>query len=183
MTQGSELCLINITGEDTVGLIAEVTAYLFDTGADLRDTTFSVLGTGFEFACVAALSDDAGEGHSLAEVAAGLSALPTLRGADIAVKPFALSDGHTDEGRASHMVLVQGGDRPGLIAHLSEVFGVYGTNIVRMTSRRIEREDGEYDYRTRFSVHMPAEREKACCAAVSNTAGQLGLSYSCQKIS
>ena len=48
----SETVLISITGEDQVGLIAKVTATLYELGVNLADTSFSVLGHGFEFASV-----------------------------------------------------------------------------------------------------------------------------------
>lgn len=48
----SQLAYVSMTGPDRVGLISAVTARLFDLGANLADTNFAVLGTGFEFNAV-----------------------------------------------------------------------------------------------------------------------------------
>ena len=67
--------------------------------------------------------------------------------------------------------MVSGGDRPGLIARLSEVFGQFNANIVRMDAQRLP-EQGLYV--TRFAVSL-TERVEACLATVANTAGELNL--------
>lgn len=162
--------LISLTGPDRVGLIAEVTAELFSLGANLGDTAFAVLGRGFEFSCLAELP----AGVSGADVQAALQRLPTLKGADIRVSGLPFAPEADEQGHITHLVEVEGGDRPGLIARMSEVFAEYGANVVRMNSKRVLGPTGPH-YLTVFAVAMPQGRAESCLAATHNTAGQLNL--------
>ena len=165
-----EKFLISVIGLDRVGVVSAVTSYLFEAGANLADSSFAVLGEGFEFSCVAefeaALTQE--------EVSTGLDALELLQDAKISVTrfPFELLRGET--GQITHLVEITGGDRPGLVAHISEVLVEYGANIVRMSSRRISSADG-FDYRTRFAVNVAGARAAALENALSNTAGSMRL--------
>jgi glycine cleavage system transcriptional repressor len=161
--------LISIFCPDRTGLVAAITGRLFETGANLGDTSFSMLGSGAEFTSVCEIPDDA----PAAEVEADLAALPELAGAQVSVRRFELDAAHGPAGRITHRVVVSGGDRPGLVARLSEVFGQYSANIVRMDAQRVP-EQGIYA--TRFAVAIPAERTEACLNTVANTAGELNLS-------
>lgn len=168
MNTGSQLAYVSITGPDRVGLISAVTACLYDLGADLADTNFAVLGTGFEFnaVCEVAL------GTSLDEIAGQLRTLEQLGEAEVAVVPFTHAAAPAENARITHVIDVVGGDRPGLIARLTEAFQDYDGNIVRMNSTRLPGSGGRTDYVTRFEVNIPA-RVDACLAAIDNTAQQL----------
>lgn len=161
--------LISIFCPDRTGLVAAITGHLFDIGANLGDTSFSMLGTGAEFTSVCDLPADI----SAAEAESGLAALPELQRARVSVRPFELDAAHGPAGRITHRIVVSGGDRPGLVARLSEVFGQFSANIVRMDAQRVP-EQGLYA--TRFAVAIPPERADACLATVANTAGELHLS-------
>lgn len=165
--------LITIVGEDRVGLISAITGYLFEAGANLADTSFAVLGEGFEFSAVAEFQ---GAGEDPESIEAGLAKIAGLEDAAIRVFPFQFRLERGSAGRPTHMIRVEGGDRPGLLARMTEVFMDYDVNIVRMTAVRHQRAGGGLDYRTYFAVAVPDGREDAVAAAVHNTAGQLGLS-------
>ncbi|MDO8606238.1 MAG: ACT domain-containing protein [Phaeospirillum sp.] len=160
--------LISVFCSDRTGLIAAIAGRLFDVGANLGDSSFAMLGSGAEFTSVCEIPPDL----SPAEVEAGLAALSVLAGASISVRPFELDAAHGPLGRITHRVVVSGGDRPGLVARLSEVFGEFQANIVRMDAQRVP-EQGVYV--TRFSVSIP-NRVEACLATIANTAGELNLS-------
>lgn len=159
--------LISISCPDRPGLVAAITGRLFDLGVNLGDTSFAMLGTGAEFTsvCEMPLALDMAEMHQ------ELARLPELAGARIAIRPFELEADHGDLGRITHRITVSGGDRPGLVARLSEVFGQFRANIVRMDAQRVPEQDL---YVTRFSVCIPA-RAEACLATITNTAGELHL--------
>lgn len=158
---------ISIFCPDQTGLIAAITGRLFEIGANLGDTSFALLGGGGEFSTVC----DLPESISPAAIEADLARLPALAHGRIAVRPFDLDALSGPAGRVTHRIAVGGGDRPGLIARLSEVFGEFRANIVRMDAQRIPEQDL---YVTRFAVAIP-ERVEACLATVANTAGGLGL--------
>ena len=169
---------VTINGTDQVGLIATVSACLFDLGANLGDTSYTVLGAGFDFSAVC----DMPAGVTLADIRAGLTRLQELQGARITVEPFELEAEQAENAQITHRLRVTGGDRPGLIARLSEVFLQFDANVVRMTSvRRPSGEGDDYDYITRFGVNIPVARADACMAAVDNTARQLSLTPSWER--
>ncbi len=164
----SQLAYVSMTGPDRVGLISAVTARLFDLGANLADTNFAVLGTGFEFNAVCELPGDL----RLDDIAGELRSLPQLVGAEVSVTPFVHAATPAANARITHVIDVVGGDRPGLVARLTEAFQDYDANIVRMNSARLPGAGVGADYVTRFEVYIP-ERADACLAAIDNTAQQL----------
>lgn len=166
--------LISISCPDRPGLIAAITGRLFDLGVNLGDSSFAMLGAGAEFSSVCEVPDSVG----LAELQGELAALPELARARIAVRPFELDSAHGALGRITHRVIVSGGDRPGLVARLSEVFGQFNANIVRMDAQRVPEQNL---YVTRFSVCLP-ERAQACLATITNTAGELHLTCHIEEI-
>lgn len=165
--------LVNIIGPDRVGLVAAVSGCLFDLGCNLVDTTFSVLGGGAEFTAVCELPD----GLALDTVDGELRSLPETADSKVAVSPFSLATSHGPSGEITHRIEVTGGDRPGLIARLSEVFVEYGANIVRLNARKSADALGQDLYEVAISVWIPPERAQSCLATVANTAGELGLNY------
>ena len=168
------IVLISVFCPDRTGLVAAIAGRLFDVGANLGDSSFAMLGGGAEFSSVCEIPPDL----TPAEVEAELTALPVLAGARISVRAFELEAAQGPLGRITHRVVVSGGDRPGLVARLSEVFGEFQANIVRMDAQRVP-EQGVYV--TRFSVSIP-NRVDACLATVANTAGELNLSCHVEEV-
>lgn len=167
----SNLVLISIVSPDQLGLIAAVTGRLYEAGANLADTSFSVLGGGCEFSCLAELP----AGISARNIERELTDLPLLAQAEVKVSRFQFTPEHQDSAAVTHVIEIDGGDRPGLIARLSEVLMNYDANVVRMNSRRLYRSDGTSRYVTTFEVSIPTARVDGCLSAVHNTAGQLNL--------
>lgn len=163
--------LISIIGRDRVGVVSDVSGYLFDIGANLADGSYAVLGEGFEFSCVATFNENA----DLTEIQEGLSRLETLEDARITITPFAFGAERGETANITHVVEITGGDRPGLIARMSEVLMDYNANIVRMSSKRAIDDAGNAQYRTRFAISAQSERFEALSAALFNTAGSLRL--------
>ena len=169
--------LITIMGKDRVGVVSAVSNCLFDTGANLADSTFAVLGEGFEFSCVAEFEAK----PEIQELESELGVIDVLDGATVSVRefPFQLLRGET--GKITHTVEITGGDRPGLVARMSDVLVEYGANIVRMSSHRTV-VDGGFEYRTRFAVNTERGRLEALENALSNTAGSLRLECSVKSV-
>jgi glycine cleavage system transcriptional repressor len=168
----SNVAFITISGKDRLGLVAEVAARLFDLGGDLGDTTFAVLGTGFEFSSVVEFPDQT----NLDDIGRELCALPCMADTDFRIEPFRFDVAHDESGRISHRIRISGGDQPGLIARLSEVFVGFNANVVRLNCERVPDQGGQPRFITRFAVAIPPERVTACLAAIGNTAGQLEMS-------
>lgn len=162
--------LIQIFTRDTPGLVASISGCLFELGLNLGDTTFAVLGTGAEFTVVVEEPVPVG----IAEIEQRLGELPQLDGAEIHVQEFDIEPTHAPEARITHRIVIRGEDQPGLVARLSEVFGDYGANIVRLNAER-EVEGARQTYVVRIAAWIPEARADACIAAVTNTASQLQL--------
>lgn len=167
------VALVSVLGPDRVGLVAAIAGALYDLGVSLRDTTFAALGAGAEFSAVCDLPDDVAAG----EVEASLTRLPELAGAEVRVLPFAFDPTPTALARVTHRITIGGGDQLGLVARLAEIFATSAVNIVRLEARKLSEEEGGL-YITRFAVAIPPERRDLCLAAVSSTAGSLGLECS-----
>jgi glycine cleavage system transcriptional repressor len=161
---------VSISCADRVGLIAAISGCLFDLGGNLGDTTFAVLGGAADFDSVVELP----EGTEPHHVEGVLRSLPELADAKVSVKAFTLSPIHAESAQVTHRITVSGGDRPGLVARLSEVFVEFGANIVRLNAERIPSSAGTV-YGVIIAVHIPAHAAASCLATVANTAGSLAL--------
>jgi glycine cleavage system transcriptional repressor len=170
--------LITIIGRDQVGVVSDVSSYLFDIGANLADSSYSILGQGFEFSCVAGFDSDV----TAAEINKGLAEIDCLIGARITVDTFEFETARGDAARITHIVDITGGDRPGLVARMSEVLMEYDANIVRMSSKRQVDGDGTAHYRTRFAINAAPERFEGLSAALFNTAGSLRLDCNIEEV-
>jgi len=165
-----QVALVSILGPDRVGLVAAIADHLFSAGINLRDTTFAALGQGAEFTSLCELP----ESLSLEELEQGLGAVEALAGAQIRVVAYAFDHQPGPMDLITHRVEVSGGDQLGLIARLAEIFAQYGANIVRLDAQKLPDSEGGR-YVTRFALWLPVEQAEKCLAAVTNTAGGLGL--------
>jgi glycine cleavage system transcriptional repressor len=163
--------LISILCADRIGLVAAIAGRLFDLGGNLADTTFAVLGGGAEFTAVCEFP----EGVTPETIEAELRGLPELKDADVTVSSFDLAPVHGPSGHVTHRITVSGGDRPGLIARLCEVFVQFEANVVRLNAERIPRPHND-EYVVNVAVWIPDASARSCLATVTNTAGELGLS-------
>lgn len=163
------LALISFFAPDRTGLVAAVAGRLFELGANLGDASFAVLGAGAEMSAVS----DIPESLSLDELKTHLQALPEMKDARLEVTPFSLDPAHGPQGRVTHRITVAGGDRPGLVARLSEVFGDFDANIVTMNAEHVPGMGGTTRYIIRFAVALPEGRANSCLATIANTAEEL----------
>ena len=173
----AKTALISVRCPDRVGLVAAIAGRLFDLGGNLSDTTFAVLGGGAEFTSLCELPD----GVSLKAVAAELKGLDELGEAEVVVRQFGMPAVHGPSGQITHRITVAGGDRPGLIARLCEVFVQFKANIVRLNAERIAGARAD-QYAISIDVWIPAASAASCLATVGNTAGELGLVCRWQEI-
>jgi glycine cleavage system transcriptional repressor len=162
--------LVSVFCPDRPGLIAAIAGRLFDLGANLGDASFAVLGAGAEFTAICQLPNPV----SLGEMQDALARLPELADATVSVKGFGLDAGPSPTARITHVVSVGGGDRPGLIARLTEIFARFEANIVRMDAQTLP-DGGNGRYITRFAVMIPPARAVSCLAGIDMIAGQMGL--------
>ncbi|WP_374764565.1 glycine cleavage system protein R [Yunchengibacter salinarum] len=166
----SRTMLISIKGADRTGVVADVSGCLFEMGANLADSSFALLGQGFEFSALGSFPT----GVTEADVQSALASLSALAGAHIRVSGYDFAAERGPRGQVTHRLVVSGGDRPGLVACISEIVQEAGANIVRMSSGRRESETGAA-YITRFALHVPPEGADRLARLLDNTAGGMGL--------
>ena len=164
----AHLALISVFCPDRTGLVAAVTGRLFDLGINLGDTSFSVLGSGAELTAVCECPDTL----SLEELEDGLKDMAELGPAEIKVSPFNLDPRPGPSSEVTHQIVVRGGDQPGLVARLCEVFIEFRANIVRLDAGA-----ENSDYVIRLAVFIPDHSAEACLATLKNTAEGLQLSF------
>lgn len=166
----ASVALVSVLGPDRVGLVAAIAEHLFNIGVNLRDTTFTSLGSGAEFLALCEMP----AGLNAGEIEAGLKQLPELKEADVRAVPYTFDPTPGPAGNVTHRIAISGGDQLGLVARLTEVFKRYEANIVRLEARKLSDAEGGL-YVTRFAVSIPKDQTSLCLATVSNTAGALGL--------
>ena len=165
--------LVSVLSSDKTGLVSVISGCLFDLGINLGSTSFTILGSGAKFTAVC----ESASGVSKADLEEALASLPELSGAEIQVVDFEFSPKPAANTEITHRITIQGGDHPGLVARLTEVFMEFDANIVRLNAEPIIN-DGEKQYLIRIAVWMPANREHACLASISNTASSLQMQCS-----
>lgn len=173
----SQLFRISVFCKDQVGLISAITAKLFDLGINLGDTTFAVLGSGAEFTTLCESPKELTE----SDLHQHLQDLEELSNAEIAVKPFKMEVVHGPMAKVTHRITVTGGDNPGLVARLSEVFMEFEANIVRLNSEKIPGNGGDI-YKIDMAVWIPKGNRQACLATVENTANALQMNCEIGKL-
>ncbi len=169
--------LIQIFARDEPGLVSAISRCLYELDLNLGDTAFAVLGTGAEFTVVV----EEPVPVSIEEIDRNLRELPELEGAEITVEEFDIEPVHGPSAQITHRIVIRGEDQPGLVARVSEVFGDYGANIVRMNAER-QPEDRRSTYVIRLAVWIPSGRAEACLSAITNTARQLQLDSQWQRV-
>jgi len=162
--------IVTVLCPDKTGLVSAITGALWELGANLMDTSFSVLGGGADFSAVCELPASL----DVDEVQKSLATLNILAGAEVAVKPYSFAPHHGPKGDVTYRITVSGGDQPGLVAQLCETFVEFGANIVSLHAGPLAEQQGRYV--VRLAVSIPAQSADACLATVGNTAEALGLS-------
>jgi len=166
----SQMIIVSVTCADRPGLISTLTQCLFDLGANLGDSAFSILGHAARFSAICDVPKDVNN----EEIRTALSSLKETEGGEITVSSFALPKEQAPSALTTHTIQVSGGDRPGLVARLSEVFQQYDANISNIKTVRSEIGQ-ETSYAVELSVYIPEKNSEACLNVIANTAGELGL--------
>lgn len=162
--------IVTVLCPDKTGLVSAITAALWEMGANLTDTSFSVLGGGADFSAICELPADL----EIGDLQRALESLPVLADAEIRARPYDFEAHHGPEGDVTHRITVSGGDQPGLVARLCETFVEFGANIVTLHAGPLAERQGLYVIR--LDVSLPEAAAGACISTVANTAEALGLS-------
>ena len=122
------LLAVTVIGRDRPGIIAEATGLLAGLGANLEDSSMTLLRG--HFAMVLVASVDA----SVDEVAAALAPLTDGGTLDVAVREVPARDPAQGIG-APYLLSVHGGDRPGIVSAVTAEVATAGGNVTNLTTR------------------------------------------------
>jgi glycine cleavage system transcriptional repressor len=164
---------LHTVGSDRPGIVAGVTNALATIGANLEDTQMTILRGQSAIVIVLnapGISDGGLIEGALEHVAEELNLF-------VAVRPLP-DEVAVAEGGEWYSILVDGADRPGIIAGVAEALLAIGGNIGDLSSRLLER-DGRSGYVLRLAVKVPPEVSAAQVEqAVEQTSSALGISSS-----
>ena len=122
------LLAVTVIGRDRPGIIAEVTGLLAGLGANLEDSSMTLLRG--HFAMVLVASVDA----PVAEVEAALGPLTADGTLDVAVREVPAAD-PAQGGGTPYLLSVHGGDRPGIVSAVTAEVAAAGGNVTNLTTR------------------------------------------------
>jgi glycine cleavage system transcriptional repressor len=134
-------------GADQPGIVAQVTGVLLAQGANLEDTSMTILRGHFAMTMVVeATGSAAALEAALQEVAGALDLVVTVR--PIAAEPVT-SIAHP------YVVSVHGADHPGIVHRVASLLSDHGVNITDVTTRLVGADDPLYVMQ--LDVDVPAE--------------------------
>lgn len=144
---------LHAVGRDRPGIIAGVTNALAAMGANLEDSRMTILRG--QFAVMLVLDAPGISDGGLIEGA--LESTAEELNLFIAVRPLP-NEVSTAVGGERYSILVDGADRPGIVAGIAEAILLLGGNVVELSSRLLEHE-GQSGYVLRLIITLPAEVE------------------------
>jgi len=126
VSQG-RLLVVTIVGHDRPGIIARATGVLAELGANLEDSSMTILRGHFAMVLVASAEVTADEAQS---------ALATLAGTSLSVSVREVPDEsvHAPVGKP-YLLSVHGADRPGIVSTVTAQLSDVGGNITDLTTR------------------------------------------------
>jgi len=124
------LLVVTVVGHDRPGIIADTTGLLAELGANLEDSSMTILRGHFAMVLVASAEVTAEEAQD---------ALATLAGPTLA---FSVREVPDEPPRAavgpSYLLSVHGADRPGIVSTVTAQVSAVGGNITDLTTRLAE---------------------------------------------
>ncbi|MGH2755441.1 MAG: glycine cleavage system protein R [Actinomycetota bacterium] len=173
VAESMNLVAVTVIGNDRPGIVAGVSKALFDAGCNLEDVSSTILRGHFSMVLLVETPDEVDPG----DVDEHLRSVGEELDLTILIEPVEATD--ADVTPPTHMVSVYGADRPGIVAHVTDLLAAYGANITDLTSRVVGGADDPV-YALMLEVTVPAgvDLEKA----VSGLREELGVDASVHPI-
>lgn len=154
---------VTVVGDDRPGIVAAVTGALAVAGANLEDTSMTILRGHFVMTLV--VKTQAGT-----SVAAALSSVAQRLSLDVTVREVMALDTPEPGGRP-HVLTLHGADRPGIVSRVSAALAAVGGNVTDLTTRLV----GDL-YVLTCEVDLPDDADPEVLAAdVAAVADDLGV--------
>ncbi|MCU1676140.1 MAG: amino acid-binding protein [Frankiales bacterium] len=158
---------ISVIGADRVGIIAALTSALADLGSNIEDSSMTILRGHFAMTLIISTPASVdGVRAAVSGVAESLELLIDVR--EVAVIPAALHGG------MGHTLVVQGADRPRIVARIMAVVAAHGGNVTDLTTRLV---GSMYLLVAEVDLRSAADAD-ALADALSAVASELGVDAS-----
>lgn len=156
---------VTVIGDDRPGIVAAVTSALADLGANLEDSSMTILRGRFAMTLIVQVPADA------EAVRAGLAPVERSLGVHATVSDVGPEPAAGGEDRQHHVLSLHGADRPGIVAAITGLLAAQGGNVTDMTTRLA----GDL-YVLVCEVDLPAGADAdALVADLTALAGRLGV--------
>ena len=167
MTSSPPVLAVTVLGDDRPGIVADVTTALAGLGANLEDSTMTLLRGHFAMVVLVRTT------VPVEQVQAALDPLTASGSLTIDTRGLAESAEPTRPG-AAYTLRVHGADRSGIVAGVTQVVAEHGGNIVDLGTRL-----GADLYVLIAEVELPASADPdRLAAALDTVAGHLGVDVS-----
>jgi glycine cleavage system transcriptional repressor len=164
---------VTALGADRPGIVAAVTRVLFEQGANLEDTSMSILRGHFSMMLVVAVP----AGTTAADLEAALAPIATEAELVLAVRDIDDDVPRSPDGDA-WTVSVYGADKPGIVHRVASALAGLNVNIVDLTTRVVGDEAAPV-YAMLVDVTLPAGLDPAAVeAALAGLAEEMAVEIS-----
>lgn len=148
--------VITGSGKDRVGIVAELTSFLFDSGCNLLDSSMTLLRNEFALILMATLPEQ----MSVSELSNKLTELKEKLQLNLSVRELQCDElAESDDSLFQFMISVYGADRPGIVSGITRSLQKLGLNITDVQTKKVSRADQE------LFVMMLEVGTKADCSA------------------
>jgi glycine cleavage system transcriptional repressor len=125
--------VLSALGPDRLGLVAEVTAYLTERGANIEDSRMAVLGA--EFGILVLVS---GAADQIAAIERDVAALAKQTGLEVILRRTRSPEEHRRAAVIPCMVTAEAFDQEGIVRAVSTALHKVGVNIVSLETQTYE---------------------------------------------
>jgi phosphoserine phosphatase len=130
LSQQKDLYVVSVIGEDQVGLVSEVTQFLFRKGLNIVDIEQTVIHSQFTMVL---LLQPIRPRFQLSQLRSDLHSLAKRRGMNITISPLQGFKGlRLAETKKPYVLTILGSDRPGVVAGFSSTLAKHHCNIERI---------------------------------------------------
>jgi glycine cleavage system transcriptional repressor len=127
--------MLSAIGKDRPGIVAAVSAVLFQAGCNIEDSTMARLGGDFAIMLMLRLP----EGTTSQQLAERLAAAQRQMQLTIQVTDILPEVVEPQTESARHLILVYGSDKPGIVARLTALLAERNVNITNLRTSLIQR--------------------------------------------
>lgn len=174
----STVCVITGTGQDRVGIVAELAEFLGNHGCNLMDSSMTKLRG--EFAIILMISFP---GEDFAAFKSGLDAKQAELGLTITVRE--LEPGDMNEPAKSDrffMVRVYGADRVGIVASVTRELAKLSLNVTDVQTKMISQEKGDVFVMILEATAPDSLTEQKVKSSLAPLSEALGVTISAEEI-